>query len=128
MTTPSAAWVKFTTVESLASRWVTWAASCSAVCVPPKLDATTPQPGFLAGGQQHADLSTGDDDGGDVAPFHHHAAVVLVDQLTLAADQFGPGTEGGGDGTDGRGDGRIPDRVRDVRAADRAHTLVAGWC
>ncbi len=88
MTTPSAAWVKFTTVESLASRWVTWAASCSAFCVPPSWMPAAAKPGLLAGGQQHPDFGAGRDDGGDVAALHHHAAVVLFDQLTLAADQF----------------------------------------
>src|SRR6478672_3439487 len=83
-----------------------------------ELDAATAEACLLAGGEQHAYLGVGCDDGGDVPALHHHAAVVLFDQLALPADQFGPGAEGGGDGTDRRGDGRFADGLGDVDAGD----------
>ena len=81
------------------------------------------EPGGLGGGQQHAYVGVGCDDGRDVTPFDHDAA--LCGQGTLPADELLAHAEVGRHGADrGRDVGR-PDRLADVVAVDQ-HVGVLG--
>ena len=107
--TPSAASVNVATVESTASRpttrsWVASSASCVVGAV--HLQGAPGQARGLGGGQQHAYVGVGCDDGRDVTALDHDPA--LRGEGALAADELLAHAEVGRHGAD---------RCRDLAAS-----------